>query len=51
MTHETTASFRSAPEGREAALGEIAAAQARLLHQRRTEGFASRRLQKEPTPV
>ena len=30
-------------EGREAALGEIAAAQARLLHQRRTEESASRR--------
>jgi inorganic pyrophosphatase len=28
-------------EGREAALGEIAAARARLLHQRRTEGSAS----------
>jgi inorganic pyrophosphatase len=36
-------------EGREAALGEIAASQARLLHQRRTEGSASRRLQEEPT--
>src|SRR6516164_11837522 len=30
-------------EGREAALGEIAAAKARLLHQRRAEGSASRR--------
>jgi adenylate kinase len=36
-------------EGREAALGEIAASRARLLHQRRTEGSASRRLQEEPT--
>jgi len=36
-------------EGREAALGEIAASQARLLHQRRTEGSASRRLQEPAT--
>ena len=38
-------------EGREAALGEIAASRARLLHQRRTEGSASRRVQEEPAPA
>ncbi len=35
-------------EGREAALGEIAASRARLLHQQRTEGSAGQRVQEEP---
>ncbi len=38
-------------EGREAALGEIAASRARLLHQQRTEGTASQRVQEEPAPA
>jgi inorganic pyrophosphatase len=38
-------------EGRDAALGEIAASRARLLYQRQTEGSARRRLQEEPTPA
>jgi inorganic pyrophosphatase len=38
-------------EGRAAALGEIAASRARLQHQRRTEGSASRRGQEEPAPA
>jgi hypothetical protein len=38
-------------EGRAAALGEIAASRARLLHQQRTEGAASQRVQEEPAPA
>jgi inorganic pyrophosphatase len=38
-------------EGREAALGEIAASRARLLHHQRTEGAASQRGQDEPAPA
>jgi len=38
-------------EGREAALGEIAASRARLLHQQRTAGPASERVLEEATPA
>jgi len=38
-------------EGREAALGEIAASRARLLHQRRTSAAASQRVLEESVPV
>ena len=38
-------------EGREAALGEIAASRARLLHQQRTGAAASLRVQEEPAPA
>jgi inorganic pyrophosphatase len=38
-------------EGREAALGEIAASRARLLHQQRTEGAAGQPVQGESAPV
>jgi len=38
-------------EGREAALGEIAASRARLLHQQQTAGSASQPVQQEPAPA
>jgi len=38
-------------EGREAALGEIAASRARLLHQQRTAGSASQPAREEPAPA
>ncbi len=49
-TAETAEDMRAiaVDEGREAALGEIAASRARLLHHQRTEGAASQRAQDEP---
>jgi inorganic pyrophosphatase len=38
-------------EGREAALGEIAASRARLLHQQRIDGSSGQSVQEEPTQV
>jgi inorganic pyrophosphatase len=38
-------------EGREAAMGEIAASRARLLHQQRMAGLASQRLEEEVVPT